>query len=231
MPAQLFGTGRPEKQPESGETRITWSEFTWTKIIDGERNQVWGQIPNVGPNTTLPDCPLGNHVVVDAHYKPRGPKYATLTIVCATAPSAFYEEIDVGMIQRKIEYNPRYRGQISIDQLWAIEATINASDQSQFNFFLGLVTDSLAQELLDKRMNGIDSYLEPAPIARRTTFFAWIIGVGGLLGFKQTPAFTRVAIPSGYEWLKTADRAILRPGAIERVEEWTGAKAWDDDLY
>ena len=40
-------------------------------------------------------------------------------------------------------------------------------------------------------------------------------------------------LPSGYEWLKTADRT-LRHGLrvkYDRTEEWTGADYIDEDVY
>jgi hypothetical protein len=72
---------------------------------------------------------------------------------------------------------------------------------------------------------GMESYEDYAPVVRKTTTY-----VGGLPGASTAgakdagPTFT--GKPSGYEWRKSADRAIRQGGQTrwERVEEWVGAE-------
>ncbi len=220
----------PQTQPESGELRGNFTECVWTKVIRGKKADVRALIPVVG-YSSLPDCPLYSATVVDVHYKPEAGEnfaFATLTIHCANNPNVIYEEVEEGLITRKIEYNPRYAG-VSQAELNAIEAAIAAQSSTDFATQSARITSSLGLELFDKRLRGNDSYLEPAPIARRTTF--WILVNAQRTGVRQTPVFTRTGIPPGYQWLKTADRVLTRPGFLERIEEWTGAISWDNQLY
>jgi hypothetical protein len=72
---------------------------------------------------------------------------------------------------------------------------------------------------------GMESYEDYAPVIRKTTTY-----VGGLPGASTAgevetgPTFT--GKPSGYEWRKSADRAIRQGGQTrwERIEEWIGAE-------
>lgn len=78
---------------------------------------------------------------------------------------------------------------------------------------------------------GIESFLLASPVARRTTRSSDKPS-SSVCGRRQTPP-NFPGLPSGYVWLKTADRAI-KPGndsPWERIEEWTGADLWDTNLY
>lgn len=88
-----------------------------------------------------------------------------------------------------------------------------------------------AKKFADKILEGIETFLLAAPVARKTTRSA-LKPTSSACGKRQTPA-NFPGLPQGYVWLKTADRAI-KPGdnaPWERVEEWTGADKWDTDLY
>lgn len=73
-------------------------------------------------------------------------------------------------------------------------------------------------------MIGIESYEDFAPVIRKTTtYFSGLPGTStaGLKG--GDPNFA--GKPDGYEWRKSADRAVRVGGQTrwDRVEEWTGA--------
>ena len=74
---------------------------------------------------------------------------------------------------------------------------------------------------------GIDTYEDYAPILSKTTTYtngpppsssAGVKDAGGLTGFPNGP--------TGYEWIKSADRAVKagKRNKWDRTEQWTGAK-------
>lgn len=241
MPFRFHGAVAPQVQPESGSRSYNWSENVWVKVIKGRKAEVFAALPAL--NTTIAECPLANAVVVDVKFTNTDVAYWTATIICACGPDAVFEEVERGLISRKIEYNPRYRFQLgettpenpdeNLKALWAIEAILAANDEADYNqkkeSLIDPLTNTRVKELLTKRMQGQDQYLEPAPIARRTRYFT--LTSAGRTGIRQTPSFLHVGLPTGYEWLKTCDRVLNRPGFLERIEEWTGAIEWDHDLY
>ena len=85
---------------------------------------------------------------------------------------------------------------------------------------------------------GIESYLVFAPVARKTTHsskpsekaFGKIGGRCGKIG--SPPGKLANMVAGSWKWLKTADRAEeTSGGGSQRVEEWTGADEWEEDLY
>jgi hypothetical protein len=50
----------------------------------------------------------------------------------------------------------------------------------------------------------------------------------GATWFLETPP---EPYPADYEYMKTADTRRKTGRQYERVEEWTGAEEWDEDIY
>jgi hypothetical protein len=73
---------------------------------------------------------------------------------------------------------------------------------------------------------GVTSWSTGVPVVRRTTRNA-----GGLTNGTAWVRDTPPVAPTGWEWMKTADRRVRVGGDIQKIEEWTGAKEWDDTLY
>lgn len=72
---------------------------------------------------------------------------------------------------------------------------------------------------------GVDSYDDYAPVARKSRTYAGGPPPTSTAGEKETPTgFPN--LPSGWEWVKTADRSLRSGGQTRwvRTEEWTGAK-------
>lgn len=86
-----------------------------------------------------------------------------------------------------------------------------------------------AKEYCQKLLRGQESYNEYTPIARLTTSSIAKPTTGACGTIATSPPVD--GIPSGYKWLKTADRACKRSYKWERVQEWTGTWWWDTDLY
>lgn len=100
----------------------------------------------------------------------------------------------------------------------------------------------LITELIEKKEKGIESFLTFAPVVRKTTtvYLPYVDSASkttptvGKCGFRQAPTvFAKANPPTGYNWLKTADRYHRKgdSGPWQRVEEWTGGEEVDVDLY
>ena len=76
-------------------------------------------------------------------------------------------------------------------------------------------------------LKGATEYSTGVPVVRRTTRNAGALARGTAWVRAAPP----VTIPGSWEWLKTADRRNKVGADVQRYEEWTGAKEWDDDLY
>lgn len=150
-------------------------------------------------------------------------------------------EVEWVMFQRPMLEHPEFRiGGLGTYELDAfdvadIEAWQNETDptlKAAFEYNERAVTGSGSTATLStnaqKYANGVllgqDTYEDYAPVIRKTTTY-----VGGLpgtsdAGEKETgPTFS--GKPTGYEWRKTADRAVRSAGQTrwDRIEEWTGA--------
>jgi hypothetical protein len=157
MPRHYHGSKTPTVQFESGELSYNYSESVWLKILTGGKDEILSLVQST---------PISGAFVVDVKAKAFNKAYWQATIVCAGPPGneARLEEVERGLITRKIEYNPRYRtaaagGPVAMKELWAIEAAMNASDEATFNQIAGdpigtggQVTSALAIELLEKRL-------------------------------------------------------------------------------
>lgn len=88
-----------------------------------------------------------------------------------------------------------------------------------------------AQDFAGKILKGIDSYLEFTPVATSITFSRTKPSTTRTCGKRVSKPFS--ACPDGYVWLRTEDRhgRTGRHGKWQRTQSWTGALAWDTDLY
>ena len=85
---------------------------------------------------------------------------------------------------------------------------------------------SAAAKMLAEGFNKrCEYFVEKVPVARQSE--TWVNGPppAGTAGLKETPTgFPN--LPSGYEWIKSADRAMRSGGQNkwQRDQEWLGAK-------
>jgi len=72
---------------------------------------------------------------------------------------------------------------------------------------------------------GIEYYIDKAPVARKTETYAGGPPPEGTAGQKDEPSGFD-GLPSGYEWIREADRGLRRGGQTrwERTIEWKGTK-------
>jgi hypothetical protein len=94
-------------------------------------------------------------------------------------------------------------------------------DGSSAKYFLGANAQLFATGILQ----GIEEYSDFAPVLRKTTTLIGGPGSTSEAGQKDEPAVFP-GKPTGYEWLKTADRSVTQGGRKrwQKIEEWTGAK-------
>lgn len=161
-------------------------------------------------------------------------------IIPVTQPPVY--EVEWGSIGKSIEQHPRYRpGGVNaltfLDRLqlesWKAEQSPELRSIYKWDL-AGTLAGPLsanAQHLAFKLLNDETSYVVSAPIARRTTTSNFKPPTSAC-GKRENPP-GEVGAPPGYEWLKTADRALRYGGAgqWERTEEWTGADVVDHDIY
>ena len=130
-------------------------------------------------------------------------------------------EVDWSQIAKPLATHPKYRN-LSEDDLKKIEAVVAGKAEPSE------VTGELAQNLLAKRLKGVESYLVFAPVVRKISKSRQSPAVGSC-GKISTPPLG----VTGFVFLKTADRSSKSnySSTWERTEEWTGADSWDTDLY
>lgn len=152
-----------------------------------------------------------------------------------------YFEIDYVQIEKNIKQHPDFITFTDADMVAinAWEAEVNQDFKSKYQYRLRDEENKPTGETLTLsgttsagqkayaylRLRGVESFLDFAPVVRRTSkYFGSSAPASSDAGQKTTaPTYA----PSGYEWLKTADR-INKQGTrgIEwlRQEEWTGAR-------
>lgn len=152
----------------------------------------------------------------------------------------FYE-IDQVQIEKSLKQHPAFASFVAAD--WqAVNAWDNEMDmalKAAYQYYLrdkenspvGSVqtltgTTTTGQKAYAAlRLRGVESFLDFAPVVRRTTKYRGNSAPSSADAGQKTSAPSYA--PAGYEWLKTADR-VSKQGvkSIEwiRQEEWTGAR-------
>lgn len=196
-------------------------------------NEIWGDYDGLVKTTRL--SPI------------EGTTQAELTVITeyfydntgttGTAREVSYE-IDWVMFQRPMLEHPTFRpGGGGIYELtsedvadieqWKNEtdaatkgayAYYNASDETSVELSANATKFAKGLEM------GIESYEDYAPVARRITNYTGGPPSSSTAGLKDTPTGIP-GLPTGYEWRKSADRAVRAGGQTrwEKVEEWIGA--------
>jgi len=132
-------------------------------------------------------------------------------------------EIDWVQLEKSITEHPYY-ADITDSQWEQIKDAVNDKDAPK-----EWEDGSKAEGAYNRLKRGVEGYLVFAPVVRRTTPLK-LAPTTQTAGTREDPPES----PSGdWEFLKTADR-LVSPGQsspFDRVEEWTGADAWDPILY
>jgi hypothetical protein len=200
-------------------------------------NSAWGEYDGVVRSSNL--SPI------------EGTDQAELTVICefdyATPTNAPGEEKEVTlevewvMFQRSLFEHPEFTngGTYALDnqdyadiQAWINEQnpTLKAAYKYNELELTGSGTEAELSAAAKKFVDGLNilgepgSYEDYAPVIRRTTTFLNGLPDESDAGLKgEEPTFS--GKPDGYEWRKSADRAIRAGGQRrwERTEEWMGA--------
>lgn len=147
-------------------------------------------------------------------------------------------EVEWVMFTRPMVEHPVFRpggggaNQLTDDDIADIEGWKNEPSPSVKKNFAYYDEESDTTELLSdaatvfaKGLNlGLENYEDFAPIIRKTTTYVGGLPGNSVAGLKDNPP-NFSGVPSGYEWRKSADRAVRGAGQTrwERVEEWSGA--------
>lgn len=140
-------------------------------------------------------------------------------------------EVEMAQLEKPLLSHPRYKDVADIVRKWeGSPAAIR--DQDKFEDADGSaadITDETALEAISKIRRGIESYLVFSPVVTKTSYPSSMPNnIGAACGKRQAPD---VAASAAAAWLKTGDRVAQADGAFTRVEQWTGADEWDEDLY
>lgn len=246
MPTPTWkGSAAVHLQPDYPRFRRDARGATLTLVFGGPYSALQTYGPDIGDQITLGAFgyePSGEIVYAESvECKPLGSGEdgpGQLTVVYTNVPTAgallvgntTTIEVDYVPTEKPLITHPRYatggtKALTDADrraiELWRAEPSDGNYEAASAN----------AKDFIDKLRKGIESYLVGAPLARKTTRGTSAPTVSSV-GTRSATAPVSGA-PSGYEWLKTADRAIRQAPAMgwERVEEWTGAREVDADLY
>jgi hypothetical protein len=89
--------------------------------------------------------------------------------------------------------------------------------------------NALARFLYAKKRRGQTHYTIYGPVAERVTYSDQDPGTDGCGQIEPPPS--ECGAPGEYEYRKTADKKHFDGTRWQRTEQWTGADAWDHDLY
>lgn len=146
-------------------------------------------------------------------------------------------EVESAQVEKPLMSHPDLAAYAGVIELWR-DSDPALRSQLKYADAAGDVRDLdgmalVAAELL---LRGVESYLEFAPVARRTTrrqSGEAFTGVGADNGkICSLPSDFSGMAAGTWQWLKTGDRSVKTSGGpSERVEEWTASKEWSSDLY
>lgn len=150
-------------------------------------------------------------------------------------------EIEMAQLEKPLLSRPDWSGYAEQIEMWrgsepALRAEYKYKDAAGDEFELLGASRKIAALL----MKGVESYLVFAPVVRVTRRSneepkdtSEFRDIGRDCGKRCSPPADPLSLVSGrWSWLKTADRLqAVAGGSYERVEEWTGADEWDEDLY
>lgn len=244
MPSPVWkGSEVPELQPGYPRFRRDARGATLTLVFRGPIEDLRTYGPDIGDDVTLGAfdyAPSDEIIYADSVECVEDAGGAgTLTIVYSNAPNSGGSalianqttiEVDYTPIERPLITHKRYvtggTNALTDDDRRKIEVWRNEPSTANYN-----ANSTNGKHFIDKLKKGIESYIIASPVARRTTRGTSAPAVNSVGTRSATAPVT--GAPTGYEWLKTGDRALRQAPASgwERVEEWTGAREVDADLY
>ena len=140
--------------------------------------------------------------------------------------------IDAQQLDLALEKHPRYSG-LGTDLLVDVNTLLKTAknDAAYTDAKTRVDASALALELFQKMRGGETHYTLWVPVYKITTHH-WN-APGGLTtgGFLDSPPTVPATPPSGYDWLREADRLSFN-GSTWTVESvWVAAPNWDTQIY
>ncbi len=236
--AQYLRPGFPKETLDEGSYRNVFEYVGPSEELDNivEIGMKWGSYPGL--------------VVYGAAEPIDKTEYSILTVIVERKfDSADYDsakqetnfEIDWVSIQRPLIEHPKFRvggggtyqlTETDIIELRAWEDGTDTEKKAEYKFKPKYELSDYYQDLSTNAkmyakgvVLGIEYFNDKAPVARRTEAYAGGPPPESNAGQKETPA-NFPGLPSGYEWIREADRGLRRGGQTRwnRDIEWLGAK-------
>ena len=246
------GSRQLNETPDSPDWDFSGEAVTCTRIFEGPYGTCLESRPQRGESMTG----YTGLVVDNAKVKkaPGGKGRLTVTAFAKAPSSSVVDmpeekfEVDWVEVQRPLITNPCFAADgsypLTMDDKIAIEKWEDCPDadiKADYGYYTnndtrepdgGIQLSDNAKVYVDKRLKGVDSWVEYMPVCRKTSLTVAKPSESAA-GFINEPDGFGSALPSGFEWLKTSDRSLRTGthGKWERSEEWTGAIYVDHDLY
>jgi len=211
--------------PQNGAARRHYQGRIFTHVKEGPIALCYAGEVDVGSS-------YSSGIVMDCFVEPTTGGLARLVIITDNRNSNYIYEVDWQQISKVIQLHPRYTGgSYTLNSTdWA---HVMAAVDGQSSLYDGTAVDvssaGRADALSIIRSFGT-GYLVMAPIATRMRCNYLMLTVGSNIGTRSTSTPFSGA-PTGYEWIKSVDRARKDGGYWERTEQWIGADNWPAELY
>jgi hypothetical protein len=229
------------EQPGSPKWDLSNNRTTIVRVWEGPFALCLSNQPTKGqPAADLGDLYLAEHITVEPMPGGKGRLTVTYETQGPGTNDPVYE-IEYVATDKPLESHPRYRPDgampLTTNDLVALQFWDNEPIYANKIVFKFEDADNnpqtlstQAQDLAAKKLRGQTSYALYSPVCRATVSSRTLPVTFGA-GFIDTP--TVPSAPSGYTYLKTADRATMtgRHTKWEQQEEWTGADYIDPDIY
>jgi hypothetical protein len=139
-------------------------------------------------------------------------------------PSVETIEVIWSELRQPVETAPAFID-LTADQIKKIrDAAEGPADEAQLPPDAG----EAGGKLYDLLRKGTTEWVTGVPVIRRTTTNVQGNIAGGNAWFRDTPPDTP---PGGWQFIKSADERRQVGYRFDQVEEWIGAKHWDETLY
>lgn len=241
--------------PDSPKLSLTGERDSCTRIFSGTWADILAGIPTRG--STMTGMPAGyttlKVLTVEAVKKPGGKGVMTVVLDApkgggggSAAPAEYVYEVEWEKLEKPLAQAPIFITaggpyELTLANLadlknWDEEKNPTLRVAYKFrNEETGAITeltDAGARLYVEKRLNGVESFLSYYPVCRLKIYTTDPLPEGPC-GYLEDPPDFPTDLVDSYAWLKTADRCSRtgRSGKWERQQEWTGADEWDTDLY
>lgn len=201
----------------SGDTVTRTITETWVgpyDILKKKQEAVWRNVISTGLNPTAAD---GGQLTITREEKIVS-QSANNSLPPATT-EVIWQELRLPIAQHP------YFSTLTADQVRLIRAAAEGAEEEAT---LPPDAGPVGAKLYSLLAAGTTEYATGVPVVRRTSTRRAGNAGGGNAWIRGNPP---VNVAGDWDWLKTADERRKDGDTFTLVEEWTGAKEWDTDLY